>query len=350
MVLNVFMQTRSFEEGSKSFGFAAMMDGTAQRPYVYRRLVPLIANFAEQLIPAAEQRAFVEYHFDRFHLNQIYFARAKYSNPNPENWTPAYAIKFHTVYLILFSSLIGMTYCLRFLVETVFPKDYSVSLIAPLAFLTMLPLSFLQGDFFYDFPELLLLSALLLAAFNRSYTWWLVLLPLAVLNKESNVLVPLLYAPVLLSGKMSRKDWGKILVSVSLSLAVYWYVSQAYAENSGGATSWQLPRNIEFWSKPKNYLLWADLYAPMIPFPRGANLFLAGLILSMFGVEWRSKPRELKQLLCVAALVNIPLLVLFCHEDEMRNLSFLFIPAYLVCTHSLKCLTNRDLTKRSAED
>lgn len=95
MVLNVFMQTRSLEEGSKAFGFAAMLAGTAERPYVYRQLIPMIANHATELIPEKDRDAFVQYHLDKFRLKQQYFGEAKFPNKANEQWTPSYAIKYH---------------------------------------------------------------------------------------------------------------------------------------------------------------------------------------------------------------------------------------------------------------
>lgn len=80
MTLNVFMQTRSLEEGSPAFGLAAMLNGTAERPYVYRQLLPIAANYVAGLVPDKDQEAFVQYHLDKYHLKQHYFGRAKHIN------------------------------------------------------------------------------------------------------------------------------------------------------------------------------------------------------------------------------------------------------------------------------
>lgn len=140
-VLNISMQTRSFEEGSAEFGFSKMLDESAERPHVQqRRLVPIIANYAASLVSREEQAAFVQYPLDRHHLKQLYF----------EIWSPEFAIKYHVAYFILFFSLLGTLYCLRALTSTVSPNEYPLTPLTPFVpvlFILLLPLSFLHGNF-----------------------------------------------------------------------------------------------------------------------------------------------------------------------------------------------------------
>ncbi|MFZ4703582.1 MAG: hypothetical protein ACOYMG_26365, partial [Candidatus Methylumidiphilus sp.] len=74
-VLNIFMQTRSLKESNVStpFTFSKMLDGTADRPYVYRQLVPMMANEATSLITPEVQKAWLEHHLNKYHLKQLYF-------------------------------------------------------------------------------------------------------------------------------------------------------------------------------------------------------------------------------------------------------------------------------------
>lgn len=74
--LNTFMQTRSLREGWSWFRFSMMLDGTADRPYVYRQLVPLIANFSASLIPPDKKSEFEERHLDKYHLKELYFGKS----------------------------------------------------------------------------------------------------------------------------------------------------------------------------------------------------------------------------------------------------------------------------------
>ncbi len=356
MTLNVFMQTRSLEEGSPAFGLSAMLNGTAERPYVYRQLLPTVANFAAGLVPEKDQDAFVKYHLDKYHLKQQYFGRAKHANPGPEFWTPDYAIKFHVVYLIDFLSLLGLAYLLRILVGTVAtgPGNSILAVAAPIMFLLLLPLSFLHGNFFYDFPELFFLSGLLLTALKGRYYWWILLLPLAVSNKESNILVPLLYLPVLYAGFRNTNGRGRaglalsLAIAGALSAALYLYIKSGFVGNPGQTTIWQLQENLAFWTTLQNYFLWHDFYAPLIPFPRGLNLLFVAVLLLLVSISWRSLIRPIQWLFLTSIAISVPLWLFYCHTDEMRNLSFTFIPLFLLCTASLQKIfpTSANLPQR----
>lgn len=338
MTLNVFMQTRSFEEGSQEFGLSVMLDGSADRPYVYRQLLPIIANSIVKLIPEKDREDFVHYHLDKYQLKQQYFGRAKYKTNTPDEWTPTYAIAFHIIYALNFISLLGITYTLRFLAHHFHKNKPYLTTTAPVIFLLGLPTSFLHGNFFYDFIELFFLSTLLLALIKENLFSWIFLLPLAVLNKESNILIPILYLPLVFHQARNLLSRSILALSTALSATIYFYIKTHFSENAGGVAIWQLWDNIKFWATPKNYFLWQDIYIPMIPFPRGGNVLLLGLIASLMSISWKHAPKQIKQLLITAFLINTPLWLLFCHNDEMRNLSFTFIPMFLMATHALNQL------------
>jgi len=346
MTLNIFMQTRSLGEGNNAYGLAAMLEGTAKRPYVYRQLLPTLANGIANLIPEKDQEAFVEYHFDKYHLKQQYFEKAKYKNLTKqysEYWTASYAIKFHSIYIINFLSLILLAYLLRFLAEEVIHNQIYLTSTAPIMFLLMLPLSFVRANFLYDFTELFFLSALLLSAIKGNYYLWILLLPLAVFNKESNILVPILYSPVIFYSGVAKRKSIVLALAVVLSLITYFCLKEIFFSNPGEDVVWQLRENIDYWSNLRNYLLWHDIYAPLIPFPRGLNVFFTLTLLILISVSWRHMTKQIKGLLAVSFVVSIPLWLLFCARDEMRNLSFIFLPLFLAITIALSDVVHKPL-------
>jgi len=335
-VLNTFMQTVSFREGSTEFGFSKMLEGSADRPYVFRRLVPIIANYTASLVSPEKQPAFVERYLDRYHLKQLYFEKGKFrQHQTIEAWSPEYSIKYHTAYFILFLSLIGTLYCLRALIPFASSNENPLTPFVPVIFILLLPLSFMLGNYYYDFVELFFLSLLLLTAIKGYYAWWLLFLPLAVLNKESNILVPFLYAAIMIGNSSKWRSRLFIGVSFTVSVGVYLFIKQKYSQNPGGTVMWKLGENIDFWLTPGNYFLWQDFYAPMILFPRGLNIILVAVLTSLLFWQWGKKPLFAKRLFVVAMLINIPLFILFCWQDEMRNLSFLFLPVYLLIVNTL---------------
>ena len=134
------------------------------------------------------------------------------------------------------------------------------------------------GNYYYDFVELFFLSLLLLTAIKGYYAWWLLLLPLAVLNKESNILVPFLYAAIMIGNSSKWRSRLFIAIGFIVSVGVYFFIKQKYSQNPGGTVMWQLGKNIDFWLTPENYFLWHDFYAPMILFPRGFNIILLAVL------------------------------------------------------------------------
>lgn len=334
-VLNIFMQTRSLEEGSEHFGLARMLDGSADRPFVKRQLLPRLAGQLTEWIPADERAAFVQYHLDKYHLKEAYFERARLRNPGHEAWTADYALKYHLIYAFMFVSLLGALYMLRGLGHALLLTDNPLAPLLPVGFALLLPLSFMHGGFFYDFSELFFLAALLLTAVKAEYRPWLVLLPLAALNKETANLAPLLYAPLLRANCRSGLQRLAVLVSMGLAGSVAWIVGQEHASNLGGDTQRHLIGNLDFWTQPGSYFLWADFYAPLIPAPRGLNLLPVAAFAVLLFSRWRTHPPILRQLFWVALIVNMPLFVFFTYRDEVRNLSLLFIPIYLLAAHAL---------------
>jgi hypothetical protein len=338
-VLNIFMQTRSFRERNIPFAYSKMLDGSAERPYVYRQLVPIIANYAASLVPPEEQPTFVEQHLDKYHLKQFYFGKnkdfRKYDGIPVDEWSPGYAIKYHVAYFILFLSLLGTLYCLRALTSIVIPNENPLAPFIPVLFILLIPLTFVSGNYYYDSVELLFLSLLLLTAIKGYYAWWLLLLPMAVLNKESNILVPFLYAAIIIGNSSKWRNRIFIAIGMAVSLGVYFFIKSKYSQNLGGTVIWQLRDNIDYWLTPKSYLLWHDFYAPMIPFPRGLNIILLVVLAKLLFWRWGEKPLFTKRLFVLAALINLPLFILFSWHDEIRNLSFLFLPVYLLSVHTL---------------
>jgi hypothetical protein len=163
----------------------------------------------------------------------------------------------------------------------------------------------------------------------------MLLLPLAVLNKESNILVPFLYAAIIIGNGSKWKYRLFIAIGFIVSVGVYFFIKQKYSQNPGGTVMWQLGYNIDFWLAPKNYFLWHDFYTPMVPFPRGFNIILLLVLAKLLFWQWGEKPLFAKRLFVLAVLINIPLFILFSWNDEIRNLSFLFLPIYLLSIHTL---------------
>ena len=183
---------------------------------------------------------------------------------------------------------------------------------------------------------------LLLTAIKGQYAWWLFFLPLAVLNKETDILILLLYSSIIIS---TCKNWSSrlfVALGFMFSIAIYLYIRQKFSLNHGQI--WlQLDTKIPYLTTPKNYFLWWDFYAPMIPFPSGFNIIWLLVLTRLLFWQWSKKPILVKTLFYVALSIIIPLFILFCKTDEIRNLSFLFVPIYLL---SIRTLLTPDFSEK----
>jgi predicted permease len=136
-----FFAKWGLREASPKVSIVMMLDGTAHRPFVYRQLAPLIANFLDRHTPAswkagAEQAA--------WHLSK----RSQ----------PEYRFRYLVIYYLTFLSLFISLFLLR-LILIGWGLDESIALVTPIAFVLAMPYLQTQGGYFYDSIELLFFLA-----------------------------------------------------------------------------------------------------------------------------------------------------------------------------------------------
>jgi len=324
--LGTFMQKWSLREGNPRYGFEQMLDHTAHRPFVYRVLFPVLVNQISDSTPRLARewcsRKIAEYPG----LLRLYY---KAGEPSAD-----VAFKYHIAYGLLFLSLLGAAYAVRAATAAVWPGQTAIHDAAPAVFLILLPLSFIQGGYLYDFPELLFLFLLYWLALTRRYLWLVCLFPLAILNKESSMMLPMLLAPIFLrDGRRTALTLFAIMMCVGG--VIFWLVRSHYAGNPGQGVEFHLWLNLRFYTRVGTWLEVMPQYAPLLPFPRGVNIVWVFFVMAMLFFGWSKKPTILKHMFWAACAVNLPLFVLFGRADEMRNLSLLFPAMYLLSTDTV---------------
>ncbi|WP_058188945.1 hypothetical protein [Terracidiphilus gabretensis] len=174
----------TYQQSSARIDF--MLDGTLSRPYVYRRLLPDSANFADRVVPPAWKS---------------WFVAQRPSSPRPvssvlaTNFDPdssvaaykAYAFRFLVVYLSTCLFVLLALYAMCWIcAELSFPLLSSI--FAPLLVLLLMPYTMNMGGYFYDYSELAMLALAAWMALRFKW-WWLLPIPvLATWNKESFLL------------------------------------------------------------------------------------------------------------------------------------------------------------------
>jgi len=157
-----------------------MVHGTAHRPYVFRVLVPGSARLGTLLIPLRAK---------------LWLADAfRTWSWRPDGWDPAYASDYLLVLVAMALSLIGFVSAMGSLFHAVFTaRPLQASLTAVMA-LAAVPIFF--GPFsrqIYDFTTLWLFTLGLALIARARWRAFVVLFPLACLNKETAILLSLVF-------------------------------------------------------------------------------------------------------------------------------------------------------------
>ena len=200
----------------------------------------------------------------------------------------------------------------------------------------MLPILETRGGYFYDYPELLAFSLALLFAL-RGWAIPLILLAIpAAMNKESFLFFSITLLPILLN----RMSWLKAVATVGaaavVSGATYVYVKSAYAHNPGGSTIFQLFDNIKFYANPVHLFTLELSYG--VAFFKGYSFVVLAWFAILIEYGWPRAPVAIRRHLGIAAIINLPLLLLLCAGGEMRNLSMVFVAVEILMACALERL------------
>jgi len=303
-----------FEDGSNKSALATA-DGTAERPFVYRQLVPRMAVALSRLVSAERKEHIVHAGWMKHFAPQAIYARAEHLDDVERSFV------YQLMYFISFSGLF-----LALLVMYRWCRDLgcgmSTSILVPVIFAVFYPVFLTRGGYWYDSVEvLLLMSAAWLAARGQ----WIGLLAVSViapLNKEAFVFfVPTLFP--LLRVRLGTKE--SLLVTAASGLiagCVHLFVRQAFADNPGQGLEFHLWENLAFYTSPLSYFGQEANYGiPMLRGVAAPHLAVLGLLVA---TAWRYVPPPLRQHALAALAVNLPLFLMFCWRDELRNLSLLY--------------------------
>lgn len=333
--VHVFMQKASFFEGfeDRGYSFGRMLDRTAERPFVYRALVPVLVNRIDAAMPDSVKRRYQP----AARTLVAEYGRAR----TADFWTSALERKYLITFVLMVAFATASLLALRYLTRTAFPGEPLLRDFAPLGFATVLPLSFMNGGFLYDFPELFLLFLATALAWGRRYLLLLPVVVLAVLNKETGALLAVFLAVVVWHREDRRKAMKVGASMLAVAAVVLLALRLAYASLPGATMYNHIAENLEFWRQPSSWWAWMTVYTPLVPFPRGLNLLLSVPLAILLLHGLRERPPEIRVFLLVSALVTLPLFFLFCWRDETRNLSLMYPAIYLNVCHALLVLYRR---------
>lgn len=302
--------------------FGQIIDGTAYRPYVYRQLVPTIANalahtsLADVISRHAPERA----------KQKISRAFDLPSKPYP--------VQYLIVYIATYLAALLATFAL-YLVCLAANLSPPVSAFTAVIFMLLFPLFGVKGGYFFDYPELLFMAAAVWIVLQLDW-WWLI--PVAALgtwNKESFLLFIFTLYPIIRRRHSRNTSLIAICILVIVCAGVYFPIRLHFAHNPGGTVEWHLRDQISFYLHPFAMDTWIDRTYNLI-FPALSSPLSTLLLIWLVWRTWPHLPAWIKRHGQIAAVINVPLFFLFCQPGEFRDLSLLYICFLLILAVGLQ--------------
>ena len=329
--LDAQLREWSLREEADRFGLTQIIEGSADKPWAFRILVPKTVVLLHDNLPQSVRRLL---------SNERIGSKIAARYWKGDKRGVAFSAELNEYYVlfasIMFAAYLGMLLALRTLTTDLLGRASAYANLAPLGFALLLPLTFIGGSYFYDPVELFFFSTFALALIRTRILVAAALVFFATLNKETGVLLPFLFSPLVLSRHMPRAALKQLIFLQTVALCAYVLVRVSGADNPAGFVEHHLASNLEFWQDWRAYTAFFGAYNAVIPVPRGLNvitLALVGLLLAL------NRHRDWPVwCLMIATLVSLPLFLLFCLHDELRNLSFMFVPMYLVLVRTIERL------------
>lgn len=331
LAVNSFMERFGLNENAPRNGVSAILDGTAYRPFAYRVLVPMVLQaIGPDRLVAFHARVGEFFHGRVDAKDAIVDIRERlHTAAEYKDWNPVFAAKYWTVYLICMISLVLAMFTMRQTFLARHPGATTLAEAGPVAFCVVMPIIFQHGGYFYDFTEILLLAAVHHVVATGRAHWAVLLLPVATLNKETGLFYAFIVLPWIAAGGSRRRQLAWLGLGLALAVVCSLWVRSRYADNPGWALVWQWSQNVEFWTRLHPFSLFTTVLAAGMPFPKVQNPLFLLPIIGLLALRWRALPVAARASLIVALAINVPLMLLFCYLDEVRNMSLTFLPLYV---------------------
>ncbi|HZZ12021.1 MAG TPA: hypothetical protein VFE79_15140 [Paraburkholderia sp.] len=303
------------------------LDGTQDRPFVYRQLLPMTATLVDHAIPSRLKAAMLQkLAGPTLNDNPIY----RFFPSATDSVNPLYAVRYLLVYVMTFLSMFAALFVIRAVcVELI--GDKVAATLAPLLLALIFPLILTEGGYFYDMPELLFMALGVLMTLKRRLFLLFVVVLLGTLNKESYLLFACTLYPIAAIRYSRRQSMILIGALVAVAAVVNAVVKHHYMSNGGEMMMYQLGEHVRWLLTPRNYIATEITYG--ISTTKGFHIVHLVLVAIVVKTGWRSLPSAVRMQTGIAGLITVPLFLAFCFRDELRNLSLLLMPfALLLCT------------------
>jgi len=354
-------------------GFIAMVEGTADRPLIYRQLLPMLANSLDRLVPEHTK----DWLFAFKSKSGIPLRERFFDSPVAQNRT--YFLRYLTIYILSFL-FAWISVFAMYMVGRSAGYAPSTAALAAIVMILLIPFLMTRGGYFYDYPELAFFALAVWMALNFDWWWMIPVVALATLNKESFLFfIPALY-PLMRQRSSRRGALAGTGIMGLISAAVSCVIRSHFQHNPGVMAERHFLEQIIFTLNPINLLTPVALVlyfrlrqkTPRINMLAGIGvlalacattlyilILIPGYTEITYGMNlirsfnplsvilivwivwrgWPSLPRPIQRHARIAASINIPLYLLLGYPGELRGLSLLYITLLLLLAANMDSWT-----------
>ena len=325
---------------SQSASLDAVLDGTAARPYVYRQLLPVLANWIDSKVPEhAKDRLFAL-------ISHPVHAFVGGFASSPLLQSRAYFLRYLVVYFSVFLSAWISVHAMYQVGKAAGAKPASAAL-AAIAMILVLPYFFASGGYYYDYPELAFLMIVTWMAFKADWWWIVPVAAAATLNKESFLLfIPSLYPLLRTRNPRAKAITGTVALGCVCAAVSFW-LRLKFQHNPGGTVEIHWKDQINFFLHPMGQFHRERTYG--LDLFKSFNLFSLGMIVWTVVRGWRLLPRSIQRHAQIAVAINLPLWFLFCYPGELRDLSLIYGAFLLLLTTNLDQWIKEENTVKTSQ-
>jgi hypothetical protein len=321
-----FIAKWGLRDNDDRLGIAKMLSGTADKPFVYRQLLPTTANIIgdhapDKLINLVGNKYAYGPIKDYASVSKLIDAPAKYK------------FKWLIVYWMGFVMLLGSLYLLRNILSS-FGVGPVAAVFAPCLFSLCMPIIQTVGGYTYDYGELFFMSLAVYLTLKNRYIMLLLVVSLATLNKESFIFfIPALY-PFLPKSSAVIKTHIFFALQLLISVCINLWIKNIYSINAGEAVEVWFFKNIQNYLNPHTYFKFEASYGMLAP--KGINIMTVLLIFILISAAWKYLDSKVRNHCLIAFCINFPLFIVVGYTNEIRGLSFLYISLVFLIAHTIQ--------------
>ena len=243
------------------------------------------------------------------------------------------AVEMLIVDLFFIVVLVATCYAWRGMLGS-FALPKSVCLIGPGLFMLALPVHFAGGGYVYDFPEILLASLVSWAFIERRWIAFYPLLTLAVLNKESSVVLVVFLVVFLLD-----RDWRRTFLHGTLcvlfGLLPSFLVRLAFVDSPGDDVFTFFSENMAYFASLDPWLGRSKPFHPLAVFPASLNILSILMVFGFVFYRFATRPRQVKIMLGALIGVLFPVFLVMGWQNEVRVFGMCFPLMMVLAAHTL---------------